>query len=574
MHIFNERAQQICRTYGVYVLILLVPSIIAVVLLVGLKNSTEIFPLIQYELLQNLGLVLMVCAAIFYIARIAYRFCSIPLSVAMGIFVLGGLLFVWGNETKSPHFAMPAFMHSYHPGGHLPNLPFMNIWKFFNQYDEFEWVDDIGADPNDVPPPIDRDWSETVKISIVAQEVMAEVADGIYFNYWTFNQQVPGPMMRVREGDTVEMTITNHESSLHSHNIDLHAVTGPGGGATLSRVAPGETKQFSWKALNPGLYIYHCATANVSTHNSHGQYGLILVEPEEGLPPVDKEFYVVQGELYTKGAIGKKGLTIFDSEALLDGNPNYVTFNGRIEEDGAPRMKAKAGDRIRIYVGNGGVNLISSFHPIGEIFDLVYDEGGIGAEPLQNIQTTAVLPGGASIVEFTAEVPGNIILVDHALARMNKGAWAIIEVEGEDRPDIYAPTDEFVGGDDVMSGGLPDDLPDGQMSLGMKTWTWQGTQYNNDDTVTPSNPSDFTLTFNEDGSLGVTTDCNAAGGEYVVTEDGRLSFVNVFHTEMYCDGSQETEFFKTLTETQSYFFLDTGELILEFKYDSGTATFN
>lgn len=165
----------------------------------------------------------------------------------------------------------------------------------------------------------------------MAQEVISQIAPGIYFNYWTYNKQVPGPMLRIREGDPVELTLTNDPSSLHDHNIDLHAVTGPGGGATLTHVAPGETKTFKFKALNPGLYVYHCAMPNVSTHNSHGQYGLILVEPKEGLAPVDKEFYVMQGELYTVGELGKRGLAIFDSNALLDGNPNYVVFNGRTE---------------------------------------------------------------------------------------------------------------------------------------------------------------------------------------------------------------------------------------------------
>ena len=419
---------------GIAFLILLV-----LVLSLGTSSGAELLLILRYVLLQNIGISIIIAAVAFFLLRIVWKLHSKPLALALGLIVLGALFYVWGNETHSPHFAMPAFMHTYHPGSHRPDLPFANIVKFFAAYDEFEKIEDIGADPNDVPPPIDRDWSETVEIYLETKEVIAEVADEVFFNYWTYNAQVPGPMLRVREGDTVEVTIKNHESSLHSHNIDLHAVTGPGGGATLSRVAPGETKAFSWKALQPGLYIYHCATANVSTHNSHGQYGLILVEPKEGMSEVDKEFYVVQGELYTKGKTGKKGLTIFDSDALLDGIPDYVTFNGRIEEDGMPRMKAKVGDKIRMYVGNGGVNLISSFHPIGEIFDLVYDEGGIGAEPLENIQTTAVLPGGASIVEFTVDVPGNVILVDHALARMNKGAWAIIEVEGEPQPDIYAP---------------------------------------------------------------------------------------------------------------------------------------
>lgn len=404
----------------------------------GFDTLLAFYPYIHYSVLQGVGITIVVSALSFFILRVVYRMHSRMLAVTLAVVVAGGLLYMWADKTYSPHFAMPAFMHVYHPGGALPDLPFKNVLAFIKNFNNFEYVDDIGADPNDVPAPINRNTSETVRISLTAQEVIAEVAEGIYFNYWTYNKQTPGPMLRVREGDTVEMILTNHPSSLHSHNIDLHAVTGPGGGATVSRVEPGETKTFTWKALQPGLYIYHCATPNVSTHNSHGQYGLILVEPEGGLSPVDKEFYIVQGELYTKGAIGKKGLTIFDGNSLLDGLPNYVTFNGRIETDGEPRMTVQTGDKVRIFVGNGGVNLISSFHPIGEIFDTVYAEGGIGAEPLKNIQTTAVLPGGASIVEFTAEVPGDIVLVDHALARMNKGAWAIIRVEGEERPDIFS----------------------------------------------------------------------------------------------------------------------------------------
>lgn len=419
--------------------------VVAAVLYFGLENILVFYPYIHYSVMQGVGVTLAVCSFSFFILRIVYRLHSKVLAVTIALCVAGGLLYMWADKTYSPHFAMPAFMHVYHPGGHLPDLPFKNVLTFVKNFKNFEYIEDIGANPNDVPPPITRTKSEVVKISLTAQEVIAPVAEGIYFNYWTFNKQVPGPMLRVREGDIVEMSITNHASSLHAHNIDLHAVTGPGGGATLSKVEPGETKMFTWRALQPGLYMYHCATPNVSTHNSHGQYGLILVEPKGGMSPVDKEFYLVQGELYTKGTIGKKGLTIFDGDALLDGLPNYVTFNGRIETDGHPRMKVKTGERVRIFVGNGGVNLISSFHPIGEIWDTVYPEGGIGGALTKNIQTTAVLPGGASIVEFTAEVPGNIVLVDHALARMNKGAWAIIEVEGSPRPDIYAPSREFIG---------------------------------------------------------------------------------------------------------------------------------
>ncbi len=346
------------------------------------------------------------------------------------------------NKTYPPNFAMPAFMHSHAPGGLPPSIPFAKIIDFFRYQNRFEKVADIGADPTVVPEkPQAPDADGIVRISLTAQEVISEISPGIYFNYWTYNKQVPGPMLRIREGDTVELTLTNDPSSLHDHNIDLHAVTGPGGGASVTHVMPGETKTFRWKALAPGLYIYHCAMPNVSTHNSHGQYGMILVDPKEGFTQVNKEFYVMQGELYTMGQLGKKGLVPFDSDALLEGQPNYVTFNGRIET--TPRMQAKVGDKIRMYVGNGGVNLISSFHVIGEIFDIVYPNASIGGALEYNTQATAVLPGGASIVEFTVDVPGKYLLVDHALARMNKGAWAVLEVTGDENIEVFQEIKNF-----------------------------------------------------------------------------------------------------------------------------------
>ncbi|OGH68681.1 MAG: nitrite reductase, copper-containing [Candidatus Magasanikbacteria bacterium RIFCSPLOWO2_02_FULL_44_11] len=349
-------------------------------------------------------------------------------------------IFTWtlSNKTYAPDFAMPTFNRSHAPGGLPPSIPFTGMLDFFTNKNRFEKVKDIGADPNDVPTESQKpDADGIVRISLRAQEVISEIAPEIYFNYWTYNGQTPGPMLRVKEGDTVEVALTNDPTSLHDHNIDLHAVTGPGGGAKLTHVAPGETKIFKFKALNPGLYVYHCATPNVSTHNSHGQYGLILVEPKEKLEQVDKEFYIVQGELYTMGQIGKKGLIPFDAAALIDGKPNYVTFNGKIQS--APRMYANVGDKIRIYVGNGGVNLISSFHVIGEIFDTVYPNASIGGSLEHNTQTALVLPGGSTIVEFTVDVPGTYLLVDHALARMNKGAWAELVVRGNENHDIFSP---------------------------------------------------------------------------------------------------------------------------------------
>ncbi len=361
------------------------------------------------------------------------------LYIPVALFVIALFAGLISNRTYAPDFAMPMFMHSHAPGGIAPAIPFSKILEFFMYEKNFEKIVDISANPNSVPSePQIPDADGIVRIHLRAQEVISEMAPGIYMNYWTYNKQVPGPMLRVKEGDTIELSLTNDPTSLHDHNIDLHAVTGPGGGASITHVAPGETKTFQWKALNPGLYIYHCAMPNVSTHNSHGQYGLIMVDPKDqkiALPKVDKEFYMIQGEFYTEGKTGKRGLVPFDGDALLAGTPNYVVFNGKIES--TPRITAKVGDKIRIYIGNGGVNLISSFHVIGEIFDTVYPEANIGGSIERNVQTTAVLPGGASIVEFTVDVPGKYLLVDHALARMNKGSWAVLEVTGDENPEIF-----------------------------------------------------------------------------------------------------------------------------------------
>lgn len=398
-----------------------------------------------YLLMQFIGALLIIAGILFLTTKAGlWRWLlntakKLKMNTIIGVVILClGLAFVvFGDQKYKVHFAMPANLHSQAPDHNPPSLPVLNALDFVMNSRKFDRVDNIAADPNEVPTPITRQTSTTVKYALTAKEVISEVAPGIYNNYWTYNGQVPGPMLRVREGDTVELTLKNDKTSLHEHNIDLHSVTGPGGGATLTKVKPGTSKSFTWKALQPGLYIYHCATSNVSVHNSHGQYGLILVQPKEGLPKVDKEFYVVQGELYTQGGIGKKGLVLFDPQALLDGNPTYVTFNGKIA--GASPMQVNKGETIRIFVGNGGVNLVSSFHVIGEIFDTVYPEAamGQGSALFKNVQTTEVLPGGATIVEFKADVPGKYLLVDHALSRMNKGAWATLEVKGTPSPDIF-----------------------------------------------------------------------------------------------------------------------------------------
>ena len=288
--------------------------------------------------------------------------------------------------------------------------------------------------PN-VPPPIKRKHSAKVIVNLEVKEVTKRLADGVDYTFWTFGGDVPGSFIRIRVGDDVEFHLNNAPDSKLPHNIDLHAVTGPGGGATSSFTAPGHSSQFSFKALNPGLFIYHCATAPVGMHVANGMYGLILVEPEGGLPPVDHEYYVVQSEFYTSGAYGEEGLQSFDMNKALDERPTYVVFNGAVGSlVGDKALTAKVGETVRLFVGNAGPNLTSSFHVIGEIFDTVYQEGG--TLPTQhNVQTTLIPSGGSSIVEFKVDVPGTFILVDHALFRaFNKGALGMLKVSGP--PDL------------------------------------------------------------------------------------------------------------------------------------------
>jgi nitrite reductase (NO-forming) len=320
-----------------------------------------------------------------------------------------------------------------------PAIPVKNILEFFGKSPDMERVTDIARDPNDLPSPITRVSEDHVKMVLETREVIGKMADGIEFNYWTFNGRVPGPLLRAREGDTVELTLKNNPTSIHHHSIDLHAVTGPGGGATVTNTAPGESKTFTFKALNPGLYVYHCATPNVASHMTHGLYGLILIEPKGGLPKVDKEFYLMQGEFYSTGDLGKNGLQIFDAQKMLDGQPQYIVFNGRLN-GAVGKMNIKTGESVRFFVGNGGVNLVSSFHIIGEIFDRVYPEAAIGSGSslLQNVQSTIIPAGGASIVELKFDVPGKYILVDHALARLDRGAWGTIAATGDQNPEIFS----------------------------------------------------------------------------------------------------------------------------------------
>ncbi|MCO5143589.1 MAG: copper-containing nitrite reductase [Oligoflexia bacterium] len=292
--------------------------------------------------------------------------------------------------------------------------------------------------PPHVPPPITRKHAAKLIVNLEVIEKKMPITDGVDYTFWTFGGTVPGSFIRIREGDQVEFHLKNHPSSKMPHNIDLHAVTGAGGGAASSFTLPGHESVFSFKALNPGLYVYHCATAPVGMHIANGMYGLILVEPEKGLPKVDREYYVMQGDFYTKSKFGKQGYQPFDMEKAIDERPTYVVFNGSTKSlTGDNALTASVGETVRLYVGNGGPNLVSSFHVIGEIFDKVYGEGA--SEFTTNIQTTLVPAGGSAVVEFKVDVPGSLVIVDHSIFRtFNKGSLGLIKVDGAENKEIYS----------------------------------------------------------------------------------------------------------------------------------------
>jgi nitrite reductase (NO-forming) len=300
---------------------------------------------------------------------------------------------------------------------------------------------DISREPTDLPRPIGKRDPQTVRLDLFTVEQEGRLAEATTFGYWTFNGKVPGPFVRVRVGDTVDVHLRNSADSNMVHSVDFHAATGPGGGAAALQVDPGGEKSMTFKALIPGLYVYHCATPMVAEHIANGMYGMILVEPEAGLPPVDHEFYVMQGEIYTEAAFGQHGSQEFSVEKLLNERPEYFVFNGSVGAISKLHpLHAKVGETVRLFFGVGGPNFTSSFHVIGEIFDKVYNLGGLTNPPLEGIQTVTVAPGGAVITEFKLHVPGNYTIVDHALARMERGLAGLLIVEGAPNSDIYNGT--------------------------------------------------------------------------------------------------------------------------------------
>ncbi len=290
---------------------------------------------------------------------------------------------------------------------------------------------DIVRDPSDLPPAIHSRGPQVVRIDLETVELIGQLDDKTTYNYWTFNGKVPGPMVRVRVGDTVEVHVKNAANSVMIHSVDFHGATGPGGGAEFTQTAPGKETVVTFKALIPGLFVYHCATPSVPHHITNGMYGMLLVEPEGGLPQVDREFYVMQGELYTAQPFGTQGAQEMDYEKLISERPEYFLFNGAVGSlTRSHPLRARVGETVRIYFGVGGPNFTSSFHVIGEIFDHVYQGASLLSPPIAGVQTVSVPPGGATVVDFKIDRAGRYVLVDHALSRLEHGLVGFLIVDG------------------------------------------------------------------------------------------------------------------------------------------------
>ncbi len=302
--------------------------------------------------------------------------------------------------------------------------------------DQVVYTEQLVAPPN-VPAPSPRGGAHVI-VNLETPEHEVEIAPGVKYTTWSFNGTVPGPMIRARVGDTVEVRLSNPSSSKNTHNIDLHAVNGPGGGAGVTTVAPGETKAFTFKAKTEGLYVYHCAAGVVADHIANGMYGAIMIDPADGMEPVDHEYYVGQSEFYTSTDTNEKGNATLDMTKVMHEDPPYVVFNGAVNSLNKDKaLQAKTGETVRIYFADGGPNLISSFHVIGEIFDKAWNYGSTGSAPLTGVQTLLVPPGGAAVAQFKVDVPGDYKLVDHAIERVSKGAVGTLHVEGPDDPNTF-----------------------------------------------------------------------------------------------------------------------------------------
>ncbi|MEN1967300.1 multicopper oxidase domain-containing protein [Lentibacillus sp. N15] len=323
--------------------------------------------------------------------------------------VLAGLLLLFGT-----------FMSACGTAGTQANEPPAN---HVNQDKQDEAViENVGPHEgiNQEPVPIktERVGDHEVNIEMTAQVTDVEIDKGKIYKAWTFNGTVPGPVVRVKEGDTLNFTLNNMDPEV-PHSVDFHSVYAAPS-EDYADVKPNEKGTFSYEVGSPGVYMYHCGTDPVLQHIANGMYGTMIVEPKDGYPTddaIDKEITVVQSEFYKDG----------DHEEMLNGQPEYVVFNGSTPAMKDETIEAKVGDTIRINFLDVGPNEVSSFHVIGSQLETVYIDGD-PRNVVQGLQTSMVPVSGSIVAEFTVKKPGTYKFVTHAFDHVTKGAAGIIEV--------------------------------------------------------------------------------------------------------------------------------------------------
>ncbi|WP_166244426.1 multicopper oxidase domain-containing protein [Paenibacillus turpanensis] len=268
-----------------------------------------------------------------------------------------------------------------------------------------------------VPPIMKRNGNQ-VSIEMTAQITNIEISKGETYNAWTFNGTVPGPVLRIKEGDVLTFTLKNKDPNL-AHSMDFHAVHAAPS-AKFIDVQPNEQGTFTYPANTPGVFMYHCGTKPVLAHIANGMYGMIIVEPKNGYPTdpmVDREYTLVQSEWYEE----------HDYEQFLNGEPEYVVFNGTDFELMEKPLLAKVGDIVRLYISNAGPNEVSSFHVVGTTMDAVYIDGN-PSNVLKGLQTVLLPASGGAVVEFTVTEEGDYPIVTHQFDHASKGAVGILRV--------------------------------------------------------------------------------------------------------------------------------------------------
>jgi nitrite reductase (NO-forming) len=266
-------------------------------------------------------------------------------------------------------------------------------------------------------PPIPAGAVKQITFDVTDQKI--EVAPDKSLSAWTFDGTVPGPVIHVKQGDTIQFTL-NNESKM-AHAIDFHAArTAPN--VNYKNVNPGQSYTFTWKARDPGVFMYHCGSAPILQHLAEGMYGAVIVDPANApLPRADREFVFVQSEFYLGATNPDNGITPIDYQKALSGDADVVAFNGYANQYSDHPIAVKVGDKVRVYLVNAGPDHFSAVHVVGTIFDHVYVDGN-PKNDLQGVQTYTVAPGEGSVFDFTLYDPGTYPMVSHSFADATKGA--------------------------------------------------------------------------------------------------------------------------------------------------------